>query len=161
MSHSMRNGVIERYKCPCCDATIQAHGDKPPSTSSRMAWQNTNWAHKHGCCVPIQCLSWDRMIPDLLHANLQILSLLYYWTAKFHCHSTDEELALRDWMKDKSGVVVKSKKRLPKKIDTAQIMKKKESFIGEECLNYWIDTRRRLTICSMISGKEKLRGKSE
>ena len=134
MSHSMRHGVIAPYKCPCCDATIQAHGDKSPSTSSRMAWQKTHWAHKHGCCVPMKCLSWDRMIPDLLHVNLRIVSLLYYWTAQVHCHSTDEVLALRDWMKDKLGVVVNSKKRLSKNIDTAQIMKKKESFIGEECL---------------------------
>jgi hypothetical protein len=74
------------------------------------------------------------MIPDLLHVNLRIVSLLYYWTAQVHCHSSEEVLALRDWMKDKLGVVVNSKKRLSKNIDAAQIMKKKESFIGEECL---------------------------
>jgi hypothetical protein len=37
-------------------------------------------------------------------------------------------------MKDKLGVVVNSNKRLSKNIDTAQIIKKKGSFIGEECL---------------------------
>ena len=76
----------------------------------------------------------EASIPDLLHLNLRIVGALYYYTAQSRCRSSEEVLALRVWMKDVLNVVVNSKKRTSKNIDVTQIQKKKESFIGEECL---------------------------
>ena len=60
LSHSMVHSVNTPYDCPACGDHITKHGDKPPSKSQRLDWQQEHWAHKHGCCVPLSFLTWKR-----------------------------------------------------------------------------------------------------
>lgn len=65
----------------------------------------------------------------------QCADLLHHTCAlQKHCHTKDDIENLRDWMAKELHVVVNSKKRQSKNVDSTQISKKKESFIGEECL---------------------------
>lgn len=76
----------------------------------------------------------SRKVPDLLHLLLRTVGHLYWHTAQRHCASEKGVLALHDWMKAVLGVVCNSKKRVQKKQDEVSIARRKESFIGRECL---------------------------
>lgn len=70
----------------------------------------------------------------MLHILLRVVAHLYWHTAQKHCLSADAIDKLHAFMKEKLGVTVNSKKRLTKNQDQVNIGKRKESFIGAECL---------------------------
>lgn len=70
----------------------------------------------------------------MLHVLLRCVAHLYWHTCQKHCTSADDIEELHAFMKQQLGVTVSSKKRLTKNQDQVNIGKRKESFIGAECL---------------------------
>ena len=70
----------------------------------------------------------------MLQILLRVIAHLYWHTCQKQCLSPEAIEKLHEFMKADLGVTVNSKKRLTKNQDQANIGKRKESFIGAECL---------------------------
>ena len=115
--------------------TVEFHGQHPPtSKQAKKDYPRNHFGHKHKRTSTMSRLSWRKRIPDMLHILLRVIAHLYWHTCQKHCTSAEIIELLHAFMKQKLGVTVNSRKRLTKNQDQANIGKRKESFIGAECL---------------------------
>lgn len=114
---------------------INHHGaEAPGSKKEKKEYAKNHYGHKHNRTPTLSGLSWEKRIPDMLHILLRVVAHLYWHTCQKHCTKADEIDELHIFMKENLGVTVNSKKRLSKNQDQVNIGKRKESFIGAECL---------------------------
>ena len=90
-SHSVIEGFLESYKCPCCSKDITGpmqHGpDIRHNTSDkqrRQAWARTHGSQNFMKHPLFYWLPVTRRIPDVLHSLLRVVEALFWLTAQKH-----------------------------------------------------------------------------